>query len=239
MKKPLAQLESQMESLVEGILADQLQPPDITVRLVRALEDSATGGRLPVTHYLVRLNTADAERLLGGRPALADELADALVQAAREAHYTLPRRPEIVILPGDDVKPRQVVVTPDVNQADTSATQGLTPVPHVRRQPAPTIAAFVIVNGKRTVPLDQAIMNIGRRKDNQIILDDITVSRSHAQLRLRFGKYMVYDLGSHSGTLVNGRRIQECVLEPGDVITLGHVQLIYGEGTVSQVPAVE
>jgi hypothetical protein len=239
MKKPLAQLESQMESLVEGIFADQLQPPDITVRLARALEDSAAGGRLPVTHYIVRLSTSDAERLLAERPALADELAEALVQIAREAHYTLPRRPEIVILPGEDLKPRHVVVMPDTSSGDFAATQGLTPVPHIRPHPAPNIAAFVIVNGKRTVPLDQPIINIGRRRDNQIILDDVTVSRAHAQLRLRFGKYMVYDLGSHSGTLVNGQRIQECVLQPGDVITLGNVQLIYGEGTVSQVPAVE
>jgi hypothetical protein len=239
MKTPLAQWEAQMEALVEGIFADQLQPHDITVRLIRALEDSVVGSRPPATHYIVRFNTSDAERLLRERPALADELAEALVQAAREAHFTLPRQPEIAILPSDDLKPRQMAVVPDVSFSELSHTQGLTPPPRTVRRPAVSIPAFLIINGKRTLPLDQPLMNIGRRKDNQIILDDLSVSRSHAQLRLRFGKYVLYDLGSHSGTLVNGRRIQECVLQPGDVITLGAVQLIYGEGTVSQVPVPE
>jgi hypothetical protein len=240
MKTPLAQWEAQMEALVEGIFADQLQPHDITVRLIRALEDSAVGSRPPATHYIVRFNASDAERLLRERPALAEELAEALVQAAREAHFTLPRQPEIVILPDDDLKPRQMAVVPDVSFSDLSHTQGLIPPqPRSVRPPAVNISAFLIINGKRTLPLDQPLMNIGRRKDNQIILDDLSVSRSHAQLRLRFGKYMLYDLGSHSGTLVNGRRIQECVLQPGDVITLGGVQLIYGEGTISQVPGQE
>jgi len=57
----------------------------------------------------------------------------------------------------------------------------------------------------------------------------VRVSRSHAQLRLRFGHYVVYDLGSTAGTFVNGQRIEECVLRPGDVISLGGVPVIYGE----------
>jgi pSer/pThr/pTyr-binding forkhead associated (FHA) protein len=61
------------------------------------------------------------------------------------------------------------------------------------------------------------------------VIDDARVSRSHAQLRLRFGHYVVYDLGSSGGTFVNGQRIEECVLRPGDVISLGGVPVIYGE----------
>jgi pSer/pThr/pTyr-binding forkhead associated (FHA) protein len=57
------------------------------------------------------------------------------------------------------------------------------------------------------------------------------VSRRHAQLRLRFGRYTLYDLDSQSGTLVNGQPVQEWVLQPGDVMSLGGVNLIYTEDT--------
>ena len=85
------------------------------------------------------------------------------------------------------------------------------------------------MDGRRTINLTGSVINIGRRLDNQIIVDDARVSRSHAQLRLRFGHYVVYNLGSTGGTFVNGRRVEECVLRPGDVISLGGVPLIYGE----------
>jgi pSer/pThr/pTyr-binding forkhead associated (FHA) protein len=97
-------------------------------------------------------------------------------------------------------------------------------------------SAFLILNGTRTIPLDQPVMNIGRRLDNQLVLEDNRVSRLHAQIRRRSGRYMLYDLGSRGGTCVNGRRIVECVLEPGDVIALGGTEIIYGEGIISQVP---
>ena len=89
--------------------------------------------------------------------------------------------------------------------------------------------AFLILDGERTLPLREALLNIGRRTDNHLVLDDSRVSRSHAQLRLRYGRYVLYDLGSTSGTFVNGQRTSECVLRPGDVVSLGGVSIIYGE----------
>jgi hypothetical protein len=239
LKSQLSRLEARVEALVEGIFANPLQPPDLTISLTRALEDSAGGGRPPATHYIVRLHPADVDRLLQDHPTLADDLAEALLQAAREAHLTLPRRPDIILLPGEDIKPRGLVVVADVNlAADSSITQSLTPMARPAPPPAQpsTAAAFLIINGTRTIALNQPIMNIGRRLDNHLILEDNRVSRTHAQIRQRFGRYMLYDLGSRGGTCVNGQRVVECVLQPGDVITLGGTQLIYGEGIISQVP---
>ena len=237
MESRLSKLEARVEALVEGLFVDQLHPQDLAVRLARALEDSARGGRPPAARYIVRLNASEADRLLSDQPQLAEHLAEALVEAAREAHLTLPNQPEVFIVPGEDVKPHRVVIQAESNlAADTSATQGLTPLAPTPGLSAVPISAFLILNGKRTIPLDRPVMNLGRRADNYIILDDLSVSRTHAQLRLRFGRYVLYDLGSHSGTYVNGQRIQECVLQPGDILSLGEAQLIYGEGTISQVP---
>ena len=89
--------------------------------------------------------------------------------------------------------------------------------------------AFLIVEGERVFPLSQLVVNIGRRADNHLVLSDPRVSRAHAQIRAIRGQYVLFDLNSTGGTMVNGRRIHQCALKPGDVISLSGVPLIYGE----------
>lgn len=89
--------------------------------------------------------------------------------------------------------------------------------------------AFLIVEGVKVFPLVLPVVNIGRRLDNQLIIDDPRVSRNHAQLRTIKGRYVVFDLNSTGGTFVNGQRTSQSVLYPGDVISLAGVALIFGQ----------
>lgn len=89
--------------------------------------------------------------------------------------------------------------------------------------------AFVIIDGIRVIPLNQAIVNIGRRIENILVVDDPRVSRTHAQLRAINGRYIIFDLNSTGGTFVNGKRVNQSVLYPGDVISLAGAELIYGQ----------
>lgn len=89
--------------------------------------------------------------------------------------------------------------------------------------------AFLIVEGVKVFPLVLSVINIGRRLDNQLIIDDPRVSRNHAQLRSIKGRYVVFDLNSTGGTFVNGQRTSQSVLYPGDVISLAGVALIFGQ----------
>ncbi len=222
-------LEARIEALVEGtlarLLAGHVHPRDVALQLARALEDSATAGS-PGTHYTVRLNPEDARDLLAAHPDLAAQLAVELLGLAREAHVILPQTPEVTVVPDAAQAAHTIAVVAETRLAVTGATQTMPPVqlppPHT-----PT-GAFLIVDGQRTIPLREAVINVGRRLDNQIIVDDPGVSRTHAQLRLRFGHYVVYNLSATTGTFVNGQRVEECVLQPGDVISLGGVSLIYG-----------
>jgi len=75
------------------------------------------------------------------------------------------------------------------------------------------------------------VVNIGRRADNHLVLADPRVSRAHAQIRAIRGQYVLFDLNSTGGTVVNGRRVRQYTLKPGDVISLSGVPLIYGEDT--------
>jgi len=89
--------------------------------------------------------------------------------------------------------------------------------------------AFLIVEGIKVFPLKQPVINIGRRLDNTVVVDDPRVSRNHAQLRAIKGRYVVFDLNSTGGTFVNGQRANQSVLYPGDVISLAGVSLIFGQ----------
>jgi pSer/pThr/pTyr-binding forkhead associated (FHA) protein len=100
----------------------------------------------------------------------------------------------------------------------------------------PQSRPFLILEGHRHVDLFKATVSIGRALDNDVIIEDPRISRHHAQLRRRYGRYVLYDLGSTGGTQINGYPIEECVLHTGDVISLAGVQTIYGEDPSTSIP---
>jgi hypothetical protein len=70
---------------------------------------------------------------------------------------------------------------------------------------------------------------IGRSPDCEVFLDDVTVSRNHAVLIERNGRFVVEDQGSLNGTFVNRRRIDSEVLENGDELQIGKYRLTFVE----------
>ena len=70
---------------------------------------------------------------------------------------------------------------------------------------------------------------VGRSPDCEIFLDDVTVSRNHAVLVERDGKFRVEDQGSLNGTFVNRRRIDSADLENGDELQIGKYRLTFVE----------
>jgi pSer/pThr/pTyr-binding forkhead associated (FHA) protein len=87
----------------------------------------------------------------------------------------------------------------------------------------------LVLDGRRNIDLASPVVTIGRGLDSDVILENPRVSRRHAQLRLRYDRYVLYDLGSRAGTRVNGYPVEECVLHSGDVLSFGGVQVVYGE----------
>ena len=113
---------------------------------------------------------------------------------------------------------------------DNSHTEATEP----RAEPGKSTAtiprdAFVIVDGVKVIPLTEPIVHIGRRLDNNLVLDDSRVSRYHAELRAINGRYVISELKTTGGTFVNGVKITESILYPGDVISLAGVTLVYGQ----------
>lgn len=72
-------------------------------------------------------------------------------------------------------------------------------------------------------PLPTRTVRIGRAADNDLVIDDLVVSRRHAELRvLADGRYEIVDLGSHNGTYLNGQPVARAPLSPGDIVGVGH-----------------
>jgi hypothetical protein len=75
--------------------------------------------------------------------------------------------------------------------------------------------------------LDKDVVRIGRHPDSDIHLDDITVSRRHAEIHYEDGSYVIKDAGSLNGTYVNRERVEERRLVSGDEIQVGKFKLLF------------
>ena len=81
-------------------------------------------------------------------------------------------------------------------------------------------------SGSQTLKLADGVTTVGRHDDCQLRIKSAQVSRRHCELFEKKGLLLVKDLGSSNGTYVNGQRVEgQRVLEPGDEITIGQVQL--------------
>lgn len=67
--------------------------------------------------------------------------------------------------------------------------------------------------------------SIGRVAGNDIVLDDAAVSSSHCYVARRGDRFVLHDLNSTNGTLLNGERVSECELDNGQVVTVGALEM--------------
>jgi hypothetical protein len=71
------------------------------------------------------------------------------------------------------------------------------------------------------------LVTAGREPDSDLFLDDVTVSRRHAEMRRMASGWLLRDVGSLNGTYVNRRRIEEVALVPGDEVQIGKYRFVY------------
>jgi hypothetical protein len=94
---------------------------------------------------------------------------------------------------------------------------------------APRMASVTVRSGPDTgakFALQTSPLYVGRAPDNGIVVNDPATSRRHARFELRGQDFVVVDLGSANGTLVDGARVVERVLASGAVITMGQNEFV-------------
>lgn len=233
----LTRLESQLERLVEGaflgLFGRKVRTIDLAIELVRTIENavrSAGTSSVPLPDtYTIHLFPGVCQHLLGTHPDITALLAEYVSEVAQQRGLQLRHTPTVTLVPGDDLPTNGIRI--DARHT-VRRKHGTTDVLH-RVQAAPTPPtprnAHLLVEGERSLALTGEIINIGRGLDNDLVLDDRSVSRHHLQIRLRQGRYTAFDVQSKLGTRVNDVLIKEHTLHNGDVITLGRTRLVYLE----------
>ncbi|MBN1314015.1 MAG: DUF3662 domain-containing protein [Anaerolineales bacterium] len=227
----LGRFEELVEKVVEGsfarLFSGQLNPQQIVARMVRTMEDNAQENIAPDV-YTIHLNPQDFKAATA-EIDLESILSDQILAQSRHSGLDMNKSPVVKLLPDPDVPLKTVRVDAVITGVTEERTQAfkLSEI-RDRMSAQPDDNTYLIVDGNRFVQLSKPVYTLGRRLDCDIVLSDSRVSRRHAQLRWRFGRYMLFDLGSTGGTSINGKPITEAVLEPGDVFSLGGVEIIYG-----------
>jgi pSer/pThr/pTyr-binding forkhead associated (FHA) protein len=85
---------------------------------------------------------------------------------------------------------------------------------------------FLIIN-KQMIPLTKSVTTLGRQIGNDIVFQEEFLSRFHAEIIHEKDKYVLVDKDSTSGTFVNGRKIDRCVLNSGDLIALANIYIMF------------
>jgi FHA domain-containing protein len=242
-------LEALASRFIEGwsarLFGAQLQPVQIGKRLIRTMEAHQTislSKTFVPNSYVVSLSPTDYAQFEQYRRSLEQDLAEAILGAARDRNYTLLAFPTVEIERGEEV-PRgdlrvscALVDASGEEVAPDAKTLGAVEAGHtmvldreklLRERPRAPKASVEVREGeeRREIALGPEALAIGRDPQNDVIVDDSRVSRKHAEIRLRLGRYTIYDLQSTNGTYVNGRRIAEIVLSDGDRVAIGGVEL--------------
>jgi pSer/pThr/pTyr-binding forkhead associated (FHA) protein len=231
----LDRLERRLKTLIESRIARLLPAggtqENLTQRLVSAMREGIiTGDQGPPIapdNYVLQVNPQQTQSLSENQ-AMLDDLAGLIQNAGLEAGFSFLNPPKITISPNPDVPPQGIEIIAHVRQETLGETTAMA-VEGVPNETGTPLNAFLIIDGTQIFPLDQPVINIGRSGVNQLVLDDPRVSREHAQLRASHGKYSIFDLESTGGTYVNRAQVSKSVLNPGDVISLAGVVLIYGQ----------
>ena len=236
MAKGLARFEVFAEKLVEGAFTRlggrRLEPVEIARQLSRAMEDNQTisAEKIFVPNvYYVALHPETFQQFVSFKEPLEEELASYLVEEAGHRGFDFIGRPHVTLTVEPRVARGRMTVSAELagggaGPADSiDATQAMR-TDEIRAAAAPDHPAgeaLQLIIGQRVIPLNQPPISLGRSLDNDVIIQTASVSRRHAQVLFRHGRWLLRDLHSTHGTQVNGQAIEECVLRAGDTITVG------------------
>lgn len=242
----LAQIEASLQTFIEGGMARLFPGGDCTglaQRLAAAMQaeiQPQPDGTMLAPNVYTLIVHPTLECTLPEKTDLLNSLAILLQRSGEEASLYFLAPPVVRVITDAGLSPQEIQVLATFSRIDSSDTS-LLPLAHKEAVSTARLdypsnhalvkvpEAFLIVSGSRTVPLTRQGLTIGRQPDVSLVLENPHVSRVHAQIRVVQGRYVIFDLESRAGTYVNGQRVAQCVLHPGDVISLAGVQLVFGQ----------
>ena len=245
MKLRLEQLEARLQALIEvrlvsvlpGFQVEDLVAQKLAGAMKNELIDGSEGKKIAPNIFTLVVHPNSFDRWQ--QPQLLEAMLNSLKIVGEEAGLQFTAPPTISIVQNPQQQENEINVLASHQLETNSETRGMTPAGELASESASSSIptnAFLIVDGVKVFPLNEPVVNIGRRLDNQLVIDDPRISRNHAQLRAIKGRYVIFDLNSTGGTFVNAQRTSQSVLYPGDVISLAGVPLVFGQDNPPQRP---
>ncbi len=250
----LKNIESKIAGIVEGTFSkafrSEVRPVEIARKLAKEMEEhkSFSVSRVYVPNeYAVYLSREDRRRFGDYEQALGKELSGYLLEHARREKLALLARPAVEFRTDDRLRlgefgiQARMVEPPEEEQSARGGRQGevgntmiysavgQAAGEHLEERRGAPGTALLMFAGKRVVLSGQEMV-IGRSREADIVIDDPNMSRKHAAVQRSGQSWVIADLGSTNGVLVNRRRIGAAQpLNPGDQIELGTSVLTYAE----------
>lgn len=236
----LRDFERRLEGIVEGLFTKAFRsgvhPVELAKRILREMDSRQTVGVRGVwvpNRYVFILSPEDREQFARIERSLASELEQVVVDGARERGWGLLARPKVSFETDESFKRGEFRVESEL----TEETGGPPTGPQPKREAAPAAtgagALLALVEDGSVVkefPLEADRLVIGRLEDSDVQIPDPGASRRHAEVRRDGEEYVLVDLGSTNGTLVNEAPVSERTLEEGDRITIGRTVLEFRRG---------
>lgn len=224
----LQRFERRLEGLVEGTFAKVfrggVEPVEIAKALQREAADKkaiSTNRTLVPNDYVVELGRTDAAKLTPYAVPLGKELASMVRENAVERGWSFVGPVTVRLTQEDDLDTGMFRIRSAVVEGEAE------PLPVAPARGAPRLRLLSGAGAPKEVPLNAEVLVIGRGSTVGLRLDDVGVSRQHAEVRREGDDVILVDLGSTNGSSVNGRHVERVRLTPGDRIEMGRSVLVY------------
>lgn len=245
MNKNLDRLEAHLRNIFEEnflrIIPGNHSPITLFNELIESLhkntQQRSDGLYVAPNEYKIHIPPQDLTDWQAHQDIL-DEMADFLYETGKSYGYYINQRPTVQLIPDDNAPNHGFMIstrtTPEKSFLSDTSTMIIAEAKDF--QDVIPQHAFLIVGGRENFLLEKSVVNIGRHSNNDLILDEVHISRHHAQLRAINKRYIIFDVGSTGGVFVNGKQISQATLHPGDVIRIGLVNLIFVQDVTNEHP---
>lgn len=234
--------EKKLEKIFEGTfsraLRTKIEPIEIAHWLEKAMEDSTVEGlktTFTANIYRIQVNPKDYTLLKPFFSELISELENFVRERATERGVVIPGRVQITAEKSDRIKIGEIKVIPEIRKDEVEEmieeernlekTQLVTP--NFANETGLYHSPYYfeeLSSGKRHY-VSRFPVRIGRIDSNDVRIDDLSVSRVHAEVYREGSALFIRDLESTNGTRVNGKKVRQKKLNQGDIVVVGETKL--------------
>lgn len=246
-------IEQRLEGLVEGfftkVFRSGVQPIEVGRRILREMGEGKTLSVNRVyapNEFTVLLGEDDHGRFTQMEAGLRSEFSELVIENAKQNRWNLMGLPQINFELADGFGKGEFKVeasfaaaenepshvgTREPTPGDPSATGAISTNTAEKMGLGSAHPQLVVLDeaGKpaEKISITRQPIVIGRMSSNDVVLADANVSRRHAELKQDGGRWVLRDLGSTNGTVVNGKLAGEHELKDGDHLTFGTSELVF------------